>query len=355
MKQYWVKLSADAQADGPLDARELRRRVAGGEIRREHFLSIDEVRWYRAERMKHLAFPAVEESPGGNGDVAHEVSDHQELAQEETPAQPVAEVAENPFADATSAPPAVTEFDISETDAALPIDESTIEAAEVLELNPVEAKPPPPLFSLGSSPSTPRVRPTSQPTATNRPAAPFHSPAMQSLQPEHVRIRPRDLTLFWILSIVLFVTLTFVQVCLALQATEKTPPAWIDFMGLAGLTFFVCAVVALVVWLLWLNRVHEEVYRLSHGHYPISSAKAIGFSFLPIFNLYWSVTMPLRLCREVNHHLTARALPLISCKLVGASQIISILIAPVLPGAVAVLNAASMSQIQRGLNRLAKH
>jgi hypothetical protein len=60
MREYWVKNTADAEADGPINAAELRRRVASLELSRDALVSVDQSLWYRAERMKGLTFPAEE-------------------------------------------------------------------------------------------------------------------------------------------------------------------------------------------------------------------------------------------------------------------------------------------------------
>jgi hypothetical protein len=63
-------------------------------------------------------------------------------------------------------------------------------------------------------------------------------------------------------------------------------PSWADVLFLSAPPgpFYI---VFLVYWLFCIYRVHAVIRDASACMYPISPAKAVGFHFIPFFNLYW--------------------------------------------------------------------
>jgi len=111
--------------------------------------------------------------------------------------------------------------------------------------------------------------------------------------------------------------LTIVSIVLSAFAKKPPPPApgtppslsallpaLTDPFQIAGTTVScVSALAAIglwVYWLVWVYQVHDEMRNLTGGWYPISPGKALGFCFIPFFNLYWFVHMPLTLANEVK-------------------------------------------------------
>src|SRR5689334_4899439 len=69
MAEYWLKSSADAQAEGPLTAAEVKRRAADGTVARQTLISMDNLTFHAAGRVKGL-FPARAHAMTGTGSVA---------------------------------------------------------------------------------------------------------------------------------------------------------------------------------------------------------------------------------------------------------------------------------------------
>ncbi|MDP7162278.1 MAG: hypothetical protein QF577_07865 [Phycisphaerae bacterium] len=59
--------------------------------------------------------------------------------------------------------------------------------------------------------------------------------------------------------------------------------------------------------IIWFNLMHGKMPKTRHG--DPSAGKAIGFLFIPFFNLYWSFFTSLRLVDRVNQQRLARGLP----------------------------------------------
>ena len=88
---------------------------------------------------------------------------------------------------------------------------------------------------------------------------------------------------------------------------------------------------------------------LTGGWYPISPGKALGFCFIPFFNLYWFVHMPLTLANEVKR-LAPQAE--VSPGAVVTLQVLSIIPGCCVYGLFNLFQSIAMVQIQRGLNQL---
>lgn len=124
-------------------------------------------------------------------------------------------------------------------------------------------------------------------------------------------------------------------------------------LAIAGsLCFVVASIPTLVLWLMWLHRAHSIVRAFSSGAYSVTPGMAVGLSFVPFFDAFWVVYMPWRLSEELNRHLAARRLPLVSSVAVMICQITSVIAALPLPAFTPALYAVSMWQLQRGLNKL---
>lgn len=62
-----------------------------------------------------------------------------------------------------------------------------------------------------------------------------------------------------------------------------------------------------VFTLIWLNLLHGKMPKIRHD--DPSAGKAIGFLFIPFFNLYWVFFTYHRLCRRINEQRQMRNLP----------------------------------------------
>jgi hypothetical protein len=121
----------------------------------------------------------------------------------------------------------------------------------------------------------------------------------------------------------------------------------------AALAWAALSVAALLLWLFWLAGVHKDIRLLTAGHYEVSPAKAAGFFFIPIFNVFWAIFVPAKLAGALNKQLQAAGEPPVSRGGVVACQVISA-IAPFvgLYAITPLMYAMSMRMIQGGLNRI---
>jgi hypothetical protein len=116
--------------------------------------------------------------------------------------------------------------------------------------------------------------------------------------------------------------------------------------------FLLLAVVAFVLWLMWVGGVHQDMRAITDRQYSISPGMAVGFSCIPLFDAFWIVYMPWRMASELNRPLASRGLATIPVAAVMTMQILSIPFALIVPGLTVAMYAGSMMLIQSGLNRL---
>jgi len=57
---------------------------------------------------------------------------------------------------------------------------------------------------------------------------------------------------------------------------------------------------ALIYWCVCVHKIHRAVLVMSDNCYPISPARAVGFGFLPIYNIYWMFKWPAELINFIN-------------------------------------------------------
>lgn len=103
--------------------------------------------------------------------------------------------------------------------------------------------------------------------------------------------------------------------------------------------------------LIWLGLSHDRLPK-AHENDP-SSGKAIGFAFIPYFNLYWVFFSSLRLCDRINLQLRLRGLPeRIPRGLVLATAICSVIPYVNILIGLPILWTITVCFYQRAINRL---
>jgi hypothetical protein len=135
--------------------------------------------------------------------------------------------------------------------------------------------------------------------------------------------------------------------------TVAAPTAAMEMLfWCATLLSFAIAGICSVYWLIWILVVHREMAVFTAGQYPVSPGQAVGFCFIPFFNLYWIVWMPHRLARELESMLGPGR---ISAGRVMTWQILSILPGGLLFGLGSLFRGIAMARLQAALNELWKH
>jgi hypothetical protein len=66
------------------------------------------------------------------------------------------------------------------------------------------------------------------------------------------------------------------------------------------LYLFLLIFVGWVYWLVCVYRYHEIMQRVPGWKHPISPVRAVGFHFIPIYNLYWFFKWPREIAKFVN-------------------------------------------------------
>ena len=101
--------------------------------------------------------------------------------------------------------------------------------------------------------------------------------------------------------------------------------------------------------LIYFGLKHSKLPMIRHDDFK--AGKAIGFMFIPFFNLYWQFRFWLRLVDRVNFQLSLRGLPpTISRSLMLATIIVSLI--PVANLAALVMYLVCITQIQHGCNKI---
>jgi len=103
------------------------------------------------------------------------------------------------------------------------------------------------------------------------------------------------------------------------------------------------------LWLVWLYKIHAEMRNYTGGRYPISPGKAVGFCFIPFYNLYWMVYAPFKMAQNLETFLGEGT---VQPNQVMVFQILSIVPGEFITGLGALFDALAMLKVQRGLNEL---
>jgi hypothetical protein len=75
----------------------------------------------------------------------------------------------------------------------------------------------------------------------------------------------------------LFLILEVAVTIMIPQADQPKFLAWGILLSLIGLVY----------WCICLYKIHKAIFVVADNCYPISPGRAVGFGFVPIYNLYW--------------------------------------------------------------------
>jgi hypothetical protein len=106
-----------------------------------------------------------------------------------------------------------------------------------------------------------------------------------------------------------------------------------------------------VYWLVWIYRSHQEFQEYTGYRHTISAGKALGYSFIPFFNLFWVCYMPYTLAQGLDRCLRTFG------KSFNSSSVLVVQIIGVVAGfcifpLTLIAHTFTMWRIQRGLNTL---
>lgn len=80
----------------------------------------------------------------------------------------------------------------------------------------------------------------------------------------------------------IFLAAEVIEIVLRPSSVHERFSPWSVLLGLVGLVY----------WCRCLYSIHKAVFVMADNCYPISPARAVGFGFLPIYNLYWMFKWP---------------------------------------------------------------
>lgn len=103
-----------------------------------------------------------------------------------------------------------------------------------------------------------------------------------------------------------------------------------------------------IYWLWWVYTVHREIRDFTGWAHPVSPGKALGYCFIPFFNIYWVIYMPYRLAQTLEQYLGSQRA---SSGTVMTYQILSIVPGSCL-GIGMIFQSLTMIHVQGRLNEL---
>jgi hypothetical protein len=88
-----------------------------------------------------------------------------------------------------------------------------------------------------------------------------------------------------------------------MEGSRHTPDPVITDFPIPNMYLFLLIFVGFVYWLACVYRYHVVMQYVPGWKHPISPARAVGFHFIPIYNLYWVFKWPQEIARFVNWRL----------------------------------------------------
>jgi hypothetical protein len=115
------------------------------------------------------------------------------------------------------------------------------------------------------------------------------------------------------------------------------------------LYLFLSAFVGGVYWLVCVYQYHAVLAHVPGWNHPISPARAVGFHFLPLYNLYWVFKWPQEIARFVNWRLRK---PVMKPQAVGIAVFTAFIVRLLLdPGLGLILLFVAFSHVSECLRR----
>jgi hypothetical protein len=118
--------------------------------------------------------------------------------------------------------------------------------------------------------------------------------------------------------------------------------------GIPPLYLFLVSFVGGVYWLVCVYGYHVVMAQVPGWKHPISPAKAVGFHFIPFYNLYWVFKWPQEIARFVNGRLQQ---PVMKPVAVGVAVLAALILRILDPGFGLILLFFPMSYLSECLRR----
>jgi hypothetical protein len=75
-------------------------------------------------------------------------------------------------------------------------------------------------------------------------------------------------------------------------------------------TYLIISPIGLAGWIYWficIYQMHKVLAELTNSAYPITPVAAVGYHFIPLYNVYWIFKWPAEIAKFVNSHLGRKA------------------------------------------------
>lgn len=118
--------------------------------------------------------------------------------------------------------------------------------------------------------------------------------------------------------------------------------------GIPPLYLFLVSFVGGIYWFVCIHRYHVILAHVPGWKHPISPARAVGFHFIPFYNLYWIFVWPKEIARFVNERLRA---PVMKPVAIGVAILGALVLRVLDPGFGLILLFLPMSYISECLRR----
>jgi hypothetical protein len=132
-------------------------------------------------------------------------------------------------------------------------------------------------------------------------------------------------------------------------AVQLHPELAKDGFTIPPLYLFLSAFVGGVYWLVCVYQYHVVLAHVAGWNHPIPPARAVGFHFLPLYNLYWVFKWPQEIARFVNWRLSK---PVMKPQAVGIAVFTAFIVRLLLdPGLGLILLFVAFSHVSECLRR----
>ncbi|HMI53136.1 MAG TPA: hypothetical protein VK525_16605 [Candidatus Saccharimonadales bacterium] len=135
---------------------------------------------------------------------------------------------------------------------------------------------------------------------------------------------PPALPHVWI-GYLLAITTTFADVV----SVDQQPDVAGGQFVIPPLYVFLPSFVGVVYWLVCVYRIHVFMNSIPGWVHPISPARAVGFHFIPFYQLYWMFKWPRAIALFVNQQMH---LPLMKPVLIGVTLLLALALRILAPG-----------------------
>jgi hypothetical protein len=118
--------------------------------------------------------------------------------------------------------------------------------------------------------------------------------------------------------------------------------------GIPPLYLFLVSFVGGVYWFVCIHRYHVIMAHAPGWHHPISPARAVGFHFIPFYNLYWVFKWPQEMAKFVNSRLR---IPIMKPVAIGVAVLVALILRVFDPGFGLILLFFPLSYVSECLRR----